>query len=130
MSSIGTTCADHGLLADPVQPVAKPDRGRRLALARRRRIDRRHEDQLAIGAALERADEIGPDLRLVMAVGHQRLGRDAKRRANVRDRFLFCRAGDLDVGWNGGHACLSLVGLREPWPQPLPHDKPGTGTAP
>ena len=33
----GFAQADHRLFADPVEPVAKPDGGRRLALASRRR---------------------------------------------------------------------------------------------
>ena len=36
------------LLADAVQPVAEADRGRGLALAGRRRVDRGDEDQLAV----------------------------------------------------------------------------------
>jgi hypothetical protein len=40
---------DHGALADPGERVAEADR-RRLAFARRRRIDRGDEDEFAVGA--------------------------------------------------------------------------------
>ena len=43
--------ADRRALADAVQRVAEADRGRGLALAGRRRVDRRDQDQLAVAAA-------------------------------------------------------------------------------
>ena len=46
-SERGLADADHGLLADAVQAVAQADRGRGLAFAGRRRVDRGDEDQLA-----------------------------------------------------------------------------------
>jgi hypothetical protein len=129
MSSIGTTCAlpppggpalhpevrakrrladaDHRLLADAVQPVAKTHGRRRLALARRRRVDRRHEDQLAVRAGRQACDEFLPDLRLVVAVGQQRLRRDAEFGADLLDRFLLRGARDFDV-------CLEGHDLRLP----------------
>ena len=39
------------LSADAAQRVAEADGGRRLAFARRRRVDRGDEDQLAVGPA-------------------------------------------------------------------------------
>jgi hypothetical protein len=70
----GFADADRRLLADPVQAVAQTDGGRGLALARRRRIDRGDEDQLAVGPILHRLDEVGRNLGLVMAVGQQMFG--------------------------------------------------------
>jgi hypothetical protein len=99
------------LLADPVQPVAKTHRGRRLALARRRRVDRGHQDQLALGPTAKPLDEIGADLGLVMAEGQQRLGRDAQLRANLLDRLLLRGARDFDIGFRC-HWCLP------PWFRP------------
>ena len=50
----GLAQAEHRLLADAVQRVAEPDRGRGLALARRRRGDRGDQDQLAVRLVLQR----------------------------------------------------------------------------
>ena len=85
----GLADADDGLLADAVQAVAEADRRRRLAFAGRRRVDGGDEDQLAVLAAPHRLDELGGDLRLVVAVGQQVLGRDADLRADLLDRLLF-----------------------------------------
>ena len=60
----GLAQADHRLLADPVQPVAQADRRRRLALAGRRRVDRRDQDQLAVGPA-----RAGPSMKLAADLG-------------------------------------------------------------
>ena len=56
---------DDRFLADPIQPVAEADGRRRLAFARRRRIDRRDKDQLAVLLDRLRRDELGADLCLV-----------------------------------------------------------------
>ena len=45
--------ADHRAAADPVERVAEPDGGRRLALAGRRGRDGRHEHELAVRSILE-----------------------------------------------------------------------------
>ena len=66
--------ADRRLLADLVQAVAEPHRGRRLALARRRRADRRHQDELAVRSSFEPLDPVERDLRLGAAIGHERIG--------------------------------------------------------
>ena len=70
--------AHHRLLADVIERVGKPDRRRGLALAGRRRSDSRHQDQLAVLLALERLDVVHRDLGLVVAIGLEILGRDAK----------------------------------------------------
>ena len=67
----GFADADRCLFADAVEAVAEADGRCRLAFAGRRRIDRGHEDQLAVGAAGDACDELGRDLRLVMAVGQK-----------------------------------------------------------
>src|SRR5439155_232716 len=73
----GLADADDGLLADAVQTVAEADRGGGLAFTGRRRVDGGDQDQLAVLVALDRLDEFGRDLRLVVAVGQQVLVRDA-----------------------------------------------------
>src|SRR5690606_22988033 len=60
--------ADHRLLADAVQRVAEADRRRCLALARRRRGDRGHQDQLAVRAVLQALNQLRRPRRLVMPV--------------------------------------------------------------
>ena len=98
----GLAQADRGALADAVQRVAEPDGRRRLSLAGRRRADRGDEDQLAVGPAGERSDELRRDLRLVVAVGLEALRRNAEllrrfpgsaassRRARSRCRSSSC----------------------------------------
>ena len=55
-------------LADPVQPVAQAHRGRRLALAGRRRVDRGDQHELAVGPVAEPVDEARVELGDVPAV--------------------------------------------------------------
>ena len=100
----GLAQADRGALADAVQPVAEADGRRGLALARRRRADGGDEDELAVGTAVERADELGRDLRLVVAVGLEAFGRNAELRADLLDRLLRRGARDLDVALHRRHA--------------------------
>jgi hypothetical protein len=79
--------AQHRLLADMVERVGKPNCRRRLALARRRRVDRAHQDELAVRLALQRVDEIHRHLGLVVAVRFEVLGRQPKPLArDVDDR--------------------------------------------
>src|SRR5438552_560514 len=61
------------LLADMVQRVAEPDRRRRFAFASRRRGDCGYENELAVALAAERANVVERDLRLVSAIGGNRL---------------------------------------------------------
>ncbi len=90
--------AGHRLQPQPVQRVGETDRGRRLALPRRRRRDRGHQDQLAERAVGQRLQVAEVDLRLVVAVGHQVLGIDPQLvPRHPRDRVQLGRGGDLDV---------------------------------
>jgi hypothetical protein len=70
--------ADRRFLADMVERVAETHRRRRLALARRRRGDRAHQDQLAVRLRLQRLDEIERQFRLVMPVRAQLLRPDVE----------------------------------------------------
>ena len=103
----GFADADHGLLADAVEPVAEADRRGGLAFAGRRRVDGGDQDQLAGLVLARRGDEFGRHLRLVMAIGQQMLGRDAELAADLLDRLLLRSARNLDVGFHFGHVfCL------------------------
>ena len=94
----GFANADHCFLANGVQPVAKPDRGCGLALARRCGVDGGHQDQLAVLAAFQRFDESFGNLRLVMAKGQQIIAGNAESRANFLNRAFFGFAGNFDIG--------------------------------
>ena len=89
--------ADDRLLADLVETVAEADRGRGLAFAGRGRVDRRHQDQLAVLLALQRLDVIHRDLGLGMAEGQQMVFLDAKFARNFADRLHFGFARDFDI---------------------------------
>ena len=92
--------ADHRLLADVVQRIAKPDRGRGLALAGRRRGDRGDEDQLAVGPVGEPGDIVERDFGLVMPVRNQVLGVDAELvLGDFDDRPHMRGLADLDIGF-------------------------------
>ena len=82
------TDADDRLLANAVEPVAKADRGGGLAFTGRRRIDRSHQDQPPVRAALLLRDEVGADLGLVMAVGKQMFGWNSKLGTDLQDRLF------------------------------------------
>ena len=87
-----------GVLADAVEAVAEADGGGGLAFAGGRWRDGRDQDQLAVGAVLQRADVVQRDLRLVVAVGDQVLGRDAEAvLGEIEDRALRGRPRDVDI---------------------------------
>jgi hypothetical protein len=155
MSSIGTICAMPPPAAPPFMPkfgpseasrmqimaflpirveaVTKANRGRGLAFACRRRVDRRHKDQLSIGPVFLPGDEVSRNLGLVMAVGNQIFLLDAELGADLHDRFLVRRTGNLDIGLSRAAlatnrnrkqaSCLHETGramrqLRHWWPWP------------
>jgi len=75
-------------------------RRHRIAFARRRRIDRGDENQLAVGPAAERANIVERDLRLVSAIGGDRLFRNAELFFGDVDNRPHRRSlRDLDVGF-------------------------------
>ena len=69
---------------------------------------------------VERGDEVGRDLRLVVAVGQQVLGRDAELGADLQDRLLLRGARDLDVGRLGHVATFPRFSLRHTPEAPPP----------
>src|SRR5690606_27532421 len=88
--------ADDGPPAYAVEAVAEPHSGGGLALAGRRRADGGDEDELTVRPPLQRADETGAYLRLVMPVWRQMLHRNAKACADLGDRLLRCHPRNLD----------------------------------
>ena len=93
----GFADTDRGVLADGIQTVAQTHGGGGLTLARRGRVDRRHQDQLAIGPVRQRFDELFADLGLVMAKRQQMVAGDAKLCADFLNRLFIGSAGDFDV---------------------------------
>jgi hypothetical protein len=90
-----------GKTTTTVERVAETNRGGGLALARRRRIDRRDQDQLAVGLVGERIlDEIHTDLGLVMTVRFELFGRNAELFArDVEDRPHLGGLRDFPIGF-------------------------------
>ena len=70
--------ADHRLLADQVERVAQADGGGGLALARRRRADRGHQDELAVLALGQRVEVVERHLGFVVTVGLEHIVGDAE----------------------------------------------------
>ena len=102
--------ADDRLAADAVERVAEADRRRRLAFAGRRRVDRGHEDELAILARRRRlAKELRLDLGDPPAVRFERVLGDADPARDFRDGLQPCGASDFDVR---AHAFPSVRRLR------------------
>ena len=108
----GLTGAAHRPLADPVQGVAEPNRGGRLAFARRGRGDRRDQDQAPVRPIRDLLDEIEADLRDVLAEGLDRRVRDLELGRNLGDRQHGRRARYLDVGL--GHCRPLYPDFRRP----------------
>src|SRR4029079_18361631 len=93
----GLAQADHGLLADAVEAVADADRRRRLALSGRRWIDRRDEDQFAVGPGSEAIDPAEIDLGDIFAIRLEGLIGDGGLGGNGLDALHLGLAGDFDV---------------------------------
>jgi uncharacterized protein (TIGR00645 family) len=68
------------------------------------------KDQLAVRPVLLLCDELSADLCLVVAIGCEMRGRNAERLTDLEDRFLFCRARDLDVGFAFGFKFMKVAG--------------------
>src|SRR5205085_1894214 len=96
---------DHRFLADMVQRITQADRGGGLALARRRRTDRRDKDQLAVGAALQRLQVLERNLGLVVPVGLEMFLGDAE---------LFARHGGDALQPRGVNATRIIIGQSAP----------------
>jgi hypothetical protein len=110
--------AQHRLLADVVERVGEADRGRGLAFAGRRRIDRGDEDELAVGLLRQRLDVAHRNLGLVVAVGLEIFFADAEFfLGDVDDAPGLRGLGDFNIGFRtlmlrGGH-CGGALALRK-----------------
>jgi hypothetical protein len=93
----GFANADHGLLANGVEAVAETNRGGGLAFTGRRRVDRRHQDQVAILVGLDRFDEVCRDLCLGMTIRNEIAFLDTNLCSDLLDRLHVRLAGDFDV---------------------------------
>ena len=89
---------NHRFLANRVQAIAKAHGCCGLAFARRRRVDSRHKDELAVFVLLHRVDKALAHFGLVVAVRQQMLARDPDFIANLLDRALLGFAGNFNVG--------------------------------
>jgi hypothetical protein len=115
----GLAQADHRLLADAVERVAQAHRGGGLALAGRRRVHRRDQDQPAVRPVREAVDEAEVELGLVRAMAVEAVRRDVERGSDLLDRSEAGGACNLEVDLSA-HRPLPL--LRRPvYTVPSPH---------
>jgi hypothetical protein len=98
----------HGLLANAIETVTQTNRCCGLAFARRRWIDRRHQNELAVLLGRKAADIIEMHLRFGVAIGDEVLLRNPQGLSNLHDRLHFCFAGDLNVALYRGHGQVIL----------------------
>ena len=88
--------------ADLAEPLRQRDRGRRLPLARRRRRDRRHVDELRVGHVGEPVEDREVDLRLVAAVELELVRLDPGLGRDVGDGAHDGRLRDFEAGEHVG----------------------------
>ena len=102
----GLAQSDDGLLADDAQRIGKADGGRRLAFARRGRIDGGDEDQFALrpglGLFMRLGEKVEIDLRDLGAVRLNRIRGNARAFGNCADRFNLGGTCNLDVARHSG----------------------------
>ena len=107
---------DGRLLADRVQTVDKADSRCGLTLAGGRRVNGGDQNQLAVGLAGLRLDEVCRDLGLVMAERQQILRRNTKFGADILDRLLGGCAGNFNIRlWAHGGGFLCVKRHRVMW---------------
>src|SRR5208283_5827885 len=93
----GLAQTDDRLPADAVERIAEADRRRRLALAGRGRVDRRHKNELAVGSVPETAKKIILELGDEAAEGMQGGFGRADLRGDLRNRLQTRSPRDFDV---------------------------------
>ena len=91
----GLAQAQHRVLAEPAQGVLQADGRGRLALARRRGVDGRHEDELALHGLIPEGVDV--HLRLVVSVELELLRAEAGLPGHLGDVEHRCLLRDLDV---------------------------------
>jgi hypothetical protein len=94
----GLTDGDRRLLADAGQGLPEADRRRGLALAERRRRDRRHDDVAGLRPVRQGFDGVEADFGHVRPVVLEQAGRDPHLRGDLVDRPQRGLAGDLYGG--------------------------------
>ena len=89
---------DRRLLAHAVERIGEADARRRLALAGRRRVDGRDEDELAVRLVLHTRIRLRRDFRLVFSVKLQLIVRDAQLCGDLLNRTHLSFLCDFDIG--------------------------------
>jgi hypothetical protein len=90
----------------PVEGVSEADARRRLALAGRRRVDGRHEDELAIRLLLDALPSGKCDFCLVLAVELELIIADTELLRDLLDRAHLGFLCNLNIGF---HFCTSCI---------------------
>ena len=88
--------SQHRPAPGAVERIGEPYRRGRFAFARRRRVDRCDQDQLALAAWHKEGGEV--DLSLEMPIWLDRFGRDPSAGGDGADRLQSCGARDFDIG--------------------------------
>ncbi len=107
---------DRRLLPLPREGVREADARRRLALARRRRVDGGDKDELAVRAVLDALPRLRRDLRLVLAVELELVLLDAQLCGDLADRAHRGFLCDFYIGFHCDHPFPR--GARPRLPQP------------
>ena len=115
----GLAQADHRLAADAGHRLAETDGGGRLALAERRRRDRRDDDVLGQRAVGELVDRLQPDLRQARPVRLQQVLTDAELGGDLGQWLVARLAGDVQVRWQSpGHRRSTIRHRPAMWNPP------------
>ena len=99
-----------GAFADLVQAVTQSHRRRRLAFAGRCRVDRRHQNELAILLGGQTINVFQFHLGLGVAIGNEISRRNTQLRPNLHDRLHLGFAGNFNIRLDvrrSGHLWLS-----------------------
>ena len=102
----GLAQSDADLFADLGQSIGQAHARRGLALARRRRGYRRHEDKLSVRLVLEIFEDLGLHLGLVLAVELKIIPRDPQLLRNLRYGAHLRSLGNFDVARYRHHSTL------------------------
>ena len=93
--------AEQGVLVQTAQRIGEADGGRGLAFTRRRRVDRRHQDELAILLLFQAGQVVAADLCLVVAEGDEVLCANSQTLTDLSDRQFLRTPRNRDVAGHG-----------------------------